>query len=244
MSKTNSLTLGVLAFALGAALGLPGRAALAATGSPSVTAAASKSAMTLEQDKALAKDEAPAKFTAPAPDSVAAQLAQTQRETALIEARVAKAKAWADLQKILHPEKKEGGNMAASGLTGAGASVLGAAGHESASPAPSLVVIYGANKHLYATIRLANGVTQDVRVGDAVDGGFTVSKVTVDQVTLVRDGHAINLQTFAQDMSEKPHEASSGQRSARRNVPSAFVPNPGPAPTLPNMGAATPAGSQ
>lgn len=128
-------------------------------------------------------------------------LANTHSSTALLRARLEEEKARAELEELLKARRASGVSQSTtttSSSMGAGSVEITLDGEivVEDAPAPYLLAIYGVDKKLYASVRYRNGLTQDIRVGEVIDGGFKVSRITATDVTLTRNGVTQVLSTF------------------------------------------------
>lgn len=193
------------ALALGLGLMLAGAQAFAASTAPSAQHPGQKAGVdhaasgvvsgqtavviTPDQDKTLAKSQAPVAFSDAPEGSASREITRIQTETAILQAQAARAKASADLQAILHPKsaEKTAGSLAPTIVPTTAADKAAAAGKVKTEPValPSLVAIYGrTGGAYYATLKLPSGSMQDVRAGDAVEGGVKIESISDSRVTL------------------------------------------------------------
>lgn len=131
-------------------------------------------------------------------DNTAEVIAQAQRNTAVIRAKIEERKAMKELESIQElkaPESTKGASDASE--QAAKEKEREASSDEPNDPAPGLLAIYGRDNHLIASLRMANGLTQDARVGDEIDGGFKVKSVGSNRVVLERRGKEFVLRIFS-----------------------------------------------
>lgn len=68
---------------------------------------------------------------------------------------------------------------------------------EANEPPPRILAIFGSGNNFYASLRLASGIAQDVRVGDNIGGQFKVKRITTESVILTRAGKDYSLRIFS-----------------------------------------------
>lgn len=117
---------------------------------------------------------------AAANDDVAAQLVKLQTEVMLLKAQTAKAQAQAELEKASAGNVDDGGGK--SGARG------DAKSGGSSSGLPEVTSIYGRDQALVATLRLHSGGVMEARVGDALPGGYRLTRIAAGSVTFTRGG--------------------------------------------------------
>ena len=138
-------------------------------------------------------------------DNTAEYITQSQRNTAKLKARIEEAKAQKELDDILTPKPVEGAKAPAAKppieerqvSTDERKPSVKPTESDHGDPAPSLLAIFGVGNSLYASLRMTNGITQDVRVGDTVEGGFSVKAISSSSVILLRGGKEFPLRVFA-----------------------------------------------
>lgn len=80
--------------------------------------------------------------------------------------------------------------------------------------APVVRMVQGVGKNLYATFLYPGNMTVDARVGDMISGGYTVKGISVNQVTLEKDGETIYLRFSATPSTpNQPRQANYDQMS-------------------------------
>jgi len=128
-------------------------------------------------------------------------LEQAQGKTALLRSQIEETKALLELKQLQLELQKSVQEAADAQVEGAKpAAKVGAGSSPAAALAeapPQVLAIFGVDKALYASLQYPNGVRQDVRVGDEIDGGYRVRQITSNRVVLTRSGQDINLRIFS-----------------------------------------------
>lgn len=118
------------------------------------------------------------------------EIGKTQTNTALIQAKIAEMKAQKELdalQRSLVVESESLKKVEASAVRS----------EHPTEPPPQVLAIFGTGKSLYASLMYPNGLRQDVRTGDEIEGGFRVASITPSRVRLSRSGIEYTLRIFA-----------------------------------------------
>ncbi|WP_440057904.1 type IV pilus biogenesis protein PilP [Pseudomonas fragariae (ex Marin et al. 2024)] len=113
-------------------------------------------------------------------------LQQVQSETVMLDAKVKRAEAKGKLRDAMI---KTGDDLQAASSTDSPVetSVI-------VTDLPTVIGISGAAGRLFATLRYPNGTTVSAKSGDQISGGYRVSQVGIDTVTLTRGDRRLPLQ--------------------------------------------------
>ncbi|WP_122423040.1 type IV pilus biogenesis protein PilP [Pseudomonas viridiflava] len=113
-------------------------------------------------------------------------LQQVQSETVMLDAKVKRAEAKGKLRKAM-VETGDDLQAASSEDSPVETSVI-------VTDLPTVIGISGAAGRLFATLRYPNGTTVSAKSGDQISGGYHVSQVGIDTVTLTRGDRRLPLQ--------------------------------------------------
>ena len=166
-----------------------------------------------------------ASFAAPVNAQAIEEIEKSQTNTAVLKAKIEEIKASQELEALKSGQIVGPTGRAVAGsaghrgrVGGAGARGFDDGSGENDSPAlpveipPQVLAIFGVNKSLYASLVYPNGVRQDVRAGDDIEGGYRVKSITPSRVTLSKEGKMVPLRIFAGMTADKEPSARAPRR--------------------------------
>ena len=146
-------------------------------------------------------------------DNTAEIITQAQRNTAMIRAKIEETKALneLDLLRTPKPDPAAQKSLQADDQRPTTQQAANTNKEDAPEPLPGLLAIYGRDNILAASLRMPNNLTQDVRVGDDIEGGFIVKSISSNRVVLQKKGKDYPLRIFSAATPQAAPQGSGAQ---------------------------------